>query len=217
MAATHGEHCAACLLEKAFENVRDEPREAARRLTLYVPLGETATTRVFLVKSEGSPSRLLRLKVWRRCAAEGFLVRFHRLQSELDSWVAEGIDRPLAARIDATGCPSVLTEFSRGVPILDRVKAGRLDRNDAIARLPPLLKMVERAHARGLAHGSIVPGNVIVNVESSQARLLDFGLTPLMAISEDRVALASADLAGFAALSRTLQALPISPEPSRNL
>jgi len=208
MAATHGEHCAACLLEQAFETLRDEPGGRARSLVLQVPLGETDSTRVFLVKSEGPPSRLLRLKVWRRPAPEGFVARFHRLQDALDSWAPEDLDRPLAARMDASGCPSVLTEFNRGVPLLDRVRAGRLGRDEAIARLTPLLKLAERGHARGLAHGSIVPGNMLVTAESSRVRLLDFGLTPLMRVSEDHPALASADLAGFAALSRTLRALP---------
>ena len=98
----------------------------------------------------------------------------------------------------------MLTEFRQGVPILDRVRSGRLDREEAIARLTPLVTLIESGHARGLFHGSIAPGNVIVGSDSPRARLLDFGLAPLMSSAEDYAALSSADLAGFAALTRTL-------------
>jgi hypothetical protein len=112
-------------------------------------------------------------------------------------------------------CPSVLTEFRQGVPILERVRSGRLDREAAVALLTPLGALTRSAHARGLVHGSIVAGNVIVDVESGRARLLDFGLTPLMASTENYPALAAADLAGFEALARTLRALPGLTVPAR--
>ena len=216
-AAIHGGLCAACLLEGAIADVPEERTVDARRMMLQVPLGRTASTSVFLVKSEGPPSRLLRLKIWHRQADSGFLVRFHRLQEELDLWASHDVDRPLAARLDASGCPSVLTEFSRGVPILDRVRSGRLDSHEAIARLAPLIALAGRAHARGLAHGSIVAGNVIIDIDSGRARLLDFGLTPLMSAAEDRAALASGDLDGFTALTHTLRTVRIPPGSTRGV
>jgi hypothetical protein len=133
----------------------------------------------------------------------------------MESWAVEGVDRPLAARLDATGHPSVLSEFRQGVPILDRVKSGRLDRETAVALLTPLIALTKEAHGCGLVHGSIVAGNAIVDVESGRARLLDFGLTPLMASAEAPPALASADLAGFEALARTLRTLPDLSAPAR--
>ena len=189
-----------CLLEEALA-----PEVGGRQLTIQVPLGETPSASVFLVKGEGPAHRLLRLKTWRRPAAAGFLERFHRLQARLESWTVDGIIRPIAASVDAMGRPSVLTEFRQGVPILDRVRSGRLDREEAIARLAPLVTLIESGHARGLFHGSIAPGNVIVGSDSPRARLLDFGLAPLMSSAEDYAALSSADLAGFAALTHTLR------------
>jgi serine/threonine-protein kinase len=108
-------------------------------------------------------------------------------------------------RIDKQGYPSVLSEFRRGMPIVDRVRCGRLDPDEAVARLTSLGTVVEKAHARGLAHGSIVPGNVIVDAESGRARLLDFGLTPLMSAKRDSLTLAANDLSGLAALLRVLK------------
>jgi hypothetical protein len=176
-------HCAVCLLEDALAPEHEQLHARTRQLTIQVPLGETISSSVFLVKTEGPAPRLLRLKTWRRPAAAGFLTRFHRLQAQLDSWAFDDIDRPLAASIDATGCPSVLTEFRQGVPILDRVRSGRLGREEAVARLAPLIALTVSAHARGLVHGSIVPGNVIVGADCAPARLLDFGHATLIAPS----------------------------------
>jgi serine/threonine protein kinase len=215
MAGIHGGLCAACLFEDALPPATPLTAAGSVHFTIQMPLGQSAAASVFLVKSEGQPTRLLRLKTWRRPAAAGFLDRFHRLQTELDSWGVEDVARPLAASLDATGCASVLTEFRQGVPILDRVSSGRLDREEAIALLAPLVAFAGKAHARGLVHGSIVAGNVIIDVESGRARLLDFGLTPLLASAEDRPALASADLAGFEALARTLRTLPHLTAPAR--
>lgn len=215
MAAIHGGLCAACLFEDALPPATPLSAAGSSHFTIQMPLGQSAAASVFLVKSEGQPTRLLRLKIWRGPAAAGFLARFHRLQTELDSWGVEDVARPIAASLDAAGCPSVLTEFRQGVPILDRVRSGRLHREDAIALLAPLVALAGTAHARGLVHGSIVAGNVIVDVESGRARLLDFGLTPLIASAQDRPALASADLAGFEALARTLRTLPNLTAPAR--
>jgi len=216
-AARFREHCAACLLEDALAPEQGDLETRTRQVTIQVPLGETSSSAVFLVKTEGPVPRLLRLKTWRRPAVAGFLARFHHVQAQLDSWACADIERPLAASIDAAGCPSVLTVFRQGVPILDRVRSGRLDREEAVARLTPLIALIESAHARGLVHGSIVPGNVIVGADSAPARLLDFGHTILMAPSENDAAVALADLAGFAELARTLRELPMNPPPARRL
>lgn len=215
MAAIHGGLCAACLFEDALPPATPLSAAGSGQLTIQMPLGQSPAASVFLVKSESQPPRLLRLKTWRRPAAAGFLARFHQLQTELDSWGGEDVARPIAARLDATGRPSVLTEFRPGVPILDRVRCGRLDREEAIALLAPLVALARKAHARGLVHGSIVAGNVIVDVEAGRARLLDFGLTPLMTSAEDCPAVPSADLAGFETLARTLRTLPNLTAPAR--
>ena len=226
IATTHRGYCAACLLEEALAPAEavaptsmvatdEKHRGGTRQLTIQVPLGESASASVFLVKGEGPALRLLRLKTWRRPAPAGFLARFHELQARLEDWASEGIVPPLAASVDATGCPSVLCEFRQGVPILDSVRSGRLDPEDAIARLTPLIALTHSAHARGLVHGSIVPGNVIVQRDSASAYLLDFGFAPLFGVPVNEVAFASADLAGFAALARTLQGLPLRSGPPR--
>src|SRR5262245_36554112 len=99
-----------------------EPEEAhagTPHFTIQVPLGMSASASVFLVKGDSPATRLLRLKTWHKPAAPGFLSRFHRFQAQIESWAVEDIDPPLAARVDPAGCPSVLTVFRQGLPILD--------------------------------------------------------------------------------------------------
>ena len=197
-ADTRDGFCAACLFEGAV--AAEDQDIGSPQLTIQVPLGRTASTSVFLVKSD-VPFRLLRLKTWRRPAPPGFVAGFRALQQQLDSWAPECLDRLVAVRIDKQGCPSVLSEFRLGMPILDRVRAGKLDPDDAIARLRHLAATIREGHARGLAHGSLVPGNIILDAQSGRVRLVDFGLTPLMNTNQDTLALAGDDLARLAALT----------------
>ena len=195
----HDGFCAACLFEYALP-APDQDVSCAQ-LTIQVPLGRTASTSVFLVKSDGPPVRLLRLKMWRRPAPPGFVAGFRALQEQLELWGPERLDRFVAVRIDKQGFPSVLSEFRLGMPILDRVRSGKLDPDAAIAQLHPVAATIQKAHARGLAHGSLVPGNIIIDAESGQARLVDFGLTPLMSGKHDAVTVAEDDLSKLAALT----------------
>lgn len=69
-----------------------------------------------------------------------------------------------------------------------------------------LLQKTRAAHGRGLAHGSIVPGNVFGRPDGS-VFLLDFGLLPAITAGEPPIPWARADLAGFASLDRSLRQL----------
>jgi serine/threonine protein kinase len=105
----------------------------------------------------------------------------------------------------------VLTEFRQGLPILDRVRSGALGQEAAVALLQPLVALTRAAHERGLVHGSIGPGNVIVQPDAATACLLDFGLVRLLDGSARQGLSPSADLAGWDALARALRAPPADP------
>lgn len=215
-AVTHGGHCPACLLEAALAARPLTAAEAAivpdgsrdqgtRRLTIQLPLGASASASVFLVRDDGLGGRVLRLKVWRARAPGGFLERFRGLRERLDHWPHERIALPLAAGVDPAGCPAVLSEFRQGVPILDALRSGTLEPESAVALLRLLLDVIRAGHARGLAHGSMVAGNVIVQARSASVHLLDFGLAAVVASLTDQAALISADLDGLSALERTVR------------
>jgi serine/threonine-protein kinase len=184
----------------------DSSSTATGPFTVQVPLGETGSASVYLVRSE-RPRGLLRLKTWHTQAPAGFVKRFEGLHANLDAWSHPLISNPLRAWVDAAGRPSVLSAFRKGVPMLDCVRSGRLETATASSLLAQLRDATVAGHARGLVHGSIVPGNVLVDTSGGAVYLLDFGLASLL-LSSDAPALSPAiDEAGFVSLERTLREL----------
>ncbi len=222
LAAAAGGHCPACLLEEALATeggalsnrapVTTLAEESgSERFTVLLPLGESRLASIFLVRAHDGASRLLRLKTWRPPAPPQFLARFQEMRARLDGWADRQVDRPIAAFVDADGRASVLSEFKRGVPIMQAVGSGHLDREVALARLASLMELMRRAHERDLVHGSIGAGNVMVQTGSSSCWLLDFGLASLMTPAGDAGPLPAADIAGLADLSRRLRQAPLRP------
>lgn len=220
-AATYLGLCAACLLEQALpsnidnDGTRNLSLDAssqllsgATSLTVQLPLGSSASASIFLVQNQNAEPHLLRLKRWHKPAPVGFLPGFARLVAQFAGWNHDEIAVPSVAGIDKVGRPWMLSEFRQGLPLLESVTRGRLSPDAAAAVLVRLLAVTRRAHSRGLTHGSIVPGNVIVHPKSGSAYLLDFGLAPLLADSTDHRASVSSDLTGFAALERALRQVP---------
>ena len=199
-AGGYGPHCPACLLEQALA-ASDGAIDPAQ-LAIQLPLGRTEATSVFLVTHGTPPDRLLRLKVWRTPAAPDFLERFRRLQSQLDGWREPAVDSPLAAWVDEGGRPCVLSPFRPGMPMVDSLQSGTLDAGAALVCFTALADVIRSAHDRGLAHGSIVRGNVMVHART--AHLLDFGIAGLLGPSTPVADLMAADRAGLATLARAL-------------
>jgi hypothetical protein len=183
-------------------------------LRIDVPLGRSASASVYLARSEGRHPRLVRLKKWHTPAPPGFLEGFRELRASLMAWPQLLIALPLAACVDAEGCPSVVSEFRQGMPVLDRVRRGRLDRDAAVASVTILLELTLSAHARGLVHGSVVAGNLLAEPGAASVALLDFGMAPLLAPPGAERPLAAADVIGFASLIKTLRELPPIPTPT---
>lgn len=202
-AVTHRNHCAACLLEWALMPAEDPSSTGTGRFTVQVPLGETGSASVYLVRSEW-PRGLLRLKTWHTNAPAGFVKRFLELKANLHAWSHPLISNPLRAWVDAAGHPSVLSEFRKGVPMLDCVRSGRLTMEKASGVLAQLRGVAVAGHARGLVHGSIGPGNVLVDTSDAAGYLLDFGLAALLCSSGTPAPSPATDEAGFVSLERTL-------------
>ena len=213
-AADHvGGYCAACLLEEALAAEDDQPLTVGG-FTIQVPLGESDTGSVFLVRSESPWPRLLRLKRWRAQAPAGFVERFAELRTELERWGEPAIVMPVKAWLDAAGRPSVLTEFRQGMPLLESLASRWLGADVAIARLRHLHEVVTAAHARGLAHGSLVAGNVFTARPDGAPYLLDFGFAPLFS-SGSSASSAESDLHGLASIEVAVRAF--TPTTSRRV
>lgn len=201
LATPRGGLCPACLLEEALAV---DIAVSSRRLTVHLPLGLTRSGSVFLVRQESPSAGLLRLKTWRRTAPSDYLDRFHVLRLAVAQADEPAVVAPLAASVDASGWPSVLTEFRRGVPILDAVRSGVLSSRAATQIAGPVHDLLHRMHARGLAHGAIVSGNVIVRPDLTAAYVMDFGLSALLQPRPSHAASFSEDEAAFTSLIEAL-------------
>ena len=69
----------------------------------------------------------------------------------------------------------------------------------------PVRDVLRRMHARRLAHGSIVAGNLIVHPDLTAVSLLDFGLSALQRPRSSPAATASEDDEALDALIRSLK------------
>jgi hypothetical protein len=198
MVSAAGELCPVCLLEQALAPA------TVRDLVIQVPLGHGVDTSVFLVRQEAPSPALLRLKVWRRPAPESFVDRVMALASRVEKALEPAIVPPVAACLDAAGCPAVLSPFRRGLPIIQSVRARALRAHVALALLDSLGQTLDPWHRAGLAHGSLVAGNVLVDPDGSAAFLVDFGLAALFGQTSGAEA-AAMDRAGLNALASVLR------------
>lgn len=205
--ASHGGHCAACLLEEALAQAPPPARQWDRQLTIQLPLGGTASSSVFLATPGEPPLRLLRLKTWHAAAPCDFMTRFYFLQRQFARWTHPAVSMPLAAWVDVRGRAFALSEFHQGMPIMGRAESGGFDWMDADASLARLRTVLCSAHSAGLVHGSVVPANILVSARGNQTHLLDFGHAALMASDGDHLADASADIAGLDHLVEAVRAM----------
>ena len=172
-----------------------------------MPLGESDAASVFIVREDAASLRLLRLKRWRTPAPAGFIDGFERLRAHLLEWRPPTIVLPVTAWMDATGCPSVVTDFRQGMPLLESVRSGWLHLDRARSGLRQLQEILDAAHRRGLAHGSVVPDNVFSARPDGAPYLLDFGFATLLSSSSALSDWAAVDRAGLAGMQAQLERL----------
>jgi len=77
----------------------------------------------------------------------------------------------------------------------------------AMVLLDSLVSTLGRCHTADLAHGSIVPGNVMASPDGAAAFLVDFGLGPLSGGTSQGCA--ATDVAGVSALASAVRAMRV--------
>jgi serine/threonine-protein kinase len=139
-------------------------------------LGEGGTGAVYLALDEQLDRPVaLKLLPPELCRDERFRRRFLR-----EARTAAGIEHPGIVPIYAAGeADGLLYLAMRHVPgtdlrhVLDH--DGRLELGRAIRILAPVAEALDAAHAQGLVHRDVKPGNILVD-EDDRAFLADFGL-----------------------------------------
>jgi serine/threonine protein kinase len=97
------------------------------------------------------------------------------------------------------------------MPLLESVGSGRLHPDRARSGLRQLQEILDAAHHRGLAHGSVVPNNVFSARPDGAPYLLDFGFAALLSGPAAPSDWATADDEGLLRIQAQLQRLGSEP------
>jgi eukaryotic-like serine/threonine-protein kinase len=76
---------------------------------------------------------------------------------------------------EADGRPFIAMEYVEGETLRDRVAAGPLGCDEAVALMVQVVAGLEEAHRHGIIHRDIKSGNIMVT-PAGQAKIMDFGL-----------------------------------------
>jgi eukaryotic-like serine/threonine-protein kinase len=105
------------------------------------------------------------------------LARFDQEARVLAELSHPGIVRYLDHGVTPTGAPYLAMEWLEGETLEDRLARGTLGPADAVRVASLVLEALSAAHARGIVHRDIKPGNIfLVGRKLGNVRLIDFGI-----------------------------------------
>lgn len=97
---------------------------------------------------------------------------------------------------NATVVPYIVMEYVEGKTVKDFIRSGALTQSDSVRIISDVLAALAYAHAAGIVHRDIKPGNVMVSV-SGFVKVMDFGVAKAVADSSATVAM-TANIMGTA-------------------
>ncbi len=145
-----------------------------RRFGRYVFLGEVGRGGMGAVHRAWDPAleRVVAIKVLTRAASDKTLERFRR-----EARAAAALRHPGIVRVyevgEEGGQPFLVMDHVEGRTLKEHLKTG-LPRDDAVAAIRAVARALGHAHAHGIVHRDVKPGNVLMGPDGPL--LVDFGL-----------------------------------------
>ncbi len=150
--------------------------------TVVRPLGEGATSMVYLAQAPDLSPVALKLMAW-PAEAVATLAKAQPLKDlfAAEAAMARRLDHPHIARVLAAGMVGpwawLACEAAPGVPLLRYTQPRRLLPAPLVFKLSACVaRALHHAHGRGVVHRDIKPANLIADLPTSSLKVTDFGL-----------------------------------------
>jgi eukaryotic-like serine/threonine-protein kinase len=175
--------------------------------TLDRPLGEGGSASVWAAhRSDGTMKRDVALKLpYFVGNAEGWYDRVNRERDILASLQHANIATIYDAGVEANGRPWLALELIDGLPIDRYCNINALTIEARVRLVLALARAVEYAHARGVIHRDLKPGNILID-QTGQPKLLDFGIAKLLDTNDGTLQ------SGDPTMLTRLHGRPLTPE-----
>lgn len=144
-------------------------------------IGEGGMARVYLgVRADDAFRREVAIKLVKRGMDFEFILRRFRNERQ----IMANLDHPNVARLldggtTDDGVPYFVMEYIQGLPVDEHCDRQRLNLRERLELFRTVCSAVECAHAHGVIHRDIKPGNILITEEGAP-KLLDFGIAKII-------------------------------------
>jgi serine/threonine protein kinase/tetratricopeptide (TPR) repeat protein len=166
----------------AARSDEEKPGDVLEGCHLLQIVGEGVSTVVWMAERAAQVAKCVAVKIV-NTPANDFLLRYSALQPALFALEHPGIAKIHASGMTTNGKPFIISELASGLPITRFCDDQKLPLRARVRLFLQVCEAVHHAHQKGVAHGSLKPGNVLVhwNGEGQPVfKITDFGFAHAM-------------------------------------
>ncbi len=171
------------VLERDVRHPAPEPERRLGGYRILRLLGEGGMGCVYLAEQTEPVQRMVAVKSIRIGGGPELLTRFEAERAALARLSHPNVAEIYAAGTADSGLPWFSMEYCPGPPLKEHCDRERATVATRIALLREVCDGVQHAHLRGVIHGDLKPGNVLVVQRDGRAvpKIIDFGLARAVA------------------------------------